>query len=181
MAKRSPRTAGGSARRVPVSTKILPDLRDRLEAAATAGGRTLGNEIERRLERSFLFKEELLALFEDEKTFSAACAVAMTWISLENVIGRPWYSDKDTLEVAKVSAASIIGALKTTSPAPPPAEGSDLDDDARAAARIHLGVLLSGKVQRMARKQPVDSGWDDALAALGGELFGDPPEADAKN
>lgn len=164
-----------------VNTRITKDLREKLEAAASAAGRSVGSEIERRLETSFKFKEELLALFEDEKTFSAVCAVAMTWISLENVIGRPWYSDKDTLEVAKVSAASIIGALKTTSPAPPPAEGSALDDDARAAARIHLGVLLSGKVQRMARKQPVDSGWDDALAALGGELFSDLPEADVKN
>lgn len=64
--KRSTRTPSGEPKRQPVSTKITPDLRARLEAAAAAEGRTLGAEIERRLMASFEPREDLRAIVREE-------------------------------------------------------------------------------------------------------------------
>jgi hypothetical protein len=53
MPKRSARTPVGEAKRLPISTKITPELRALLQTAADADGRTLGAEIEQRLLASF--------------------------------------------------------------------------------------------------------------------------------
>lgn len=43
----------GSAPRVPIQTRVPPSLRDRLSAASEESGRSMAQEIELRLERSF--------------------------------------------------------------------------------------------------------------------------------
>jgi TraY domain len=50
-----PRTVGhtGEGKRYPLNMRTTKEIRDQLEAAAAASGRSLTQEVERRLERSF--------------------------------------------------------------------------------------------------------------------------------
>lgn len=66
MLKRSSRTPTGEAKRLPVSTKITPELRALLQTSAEAQGRTLGAEIEQRLLASFAVEDNLRSLVREE-------------------------------------------------------------------------------------------------------------------
>ncbi|MCC0809120.1 hypothetical protein FPV16_23455 [Methylobacterium sp. W2] len=171
MAKRSPRTAGGAARRLPVSTKILPDLKERLESEASAGGRTLGSEIERRLEGSFKYRSEHLALFEDERTFHALCAIAATWMTIEDVSGRPWYSNKGTIKTAKHAVDAILDMMKAENPIEPP-KGL-LEFALQDAAQRELGERVAGRIREKIKRLPANDENDKAIVGLAGDLFAD--------
>lgn len=174
MAKRSPRTAAGKPRRVPVSTKITPELRDRIDAAATAAGRTLGNEIERRLERSTRFKEELLDILEDERTLVAAAAIAISWSSIETITGRKWYSSVDTLLAAQASAHSVMGIMRAEDGNSISGAPEKINQD-QSANIIALGSALAETTRNLIKGLPNEGAANTAIA-LAEIAFGHPPE-----
>jgi hypothetical protein len=154
-----------------VNTRITKELREKLDAAAEAGGRSVGSEIERRLERSFKFKEELLSLLDDERTFHAAATIALTWLELETITGRKWYDNHKTLIAAQASAASVVGAIRGTdgSTANKPADGPDLNAEIVNQLRL-LGSLNFEKLRRI-KKQDPSSTISEAASLLGATLF----------
>jgi len=155
-----------------VNTRITKELREKLDAAATAAGRSTGSEIERRLERSFRIKDELLALFEDERTLHAVSAIAMTWIALENATGKPWYHNKDTIEAAQHAAHSIVGMLKPARDAAVVSETEKaVDEVAKSEAKRRLGMLLAEHVRRRIRRDPFDDDIDAAAISIADSLF----------
>jgi hypothetical protein len=170
MAKRSPRTTGGKPRRVPVSTKITPDLRDRLDTAAQNAGRTLGNEIERRLEQSCRLKPEHMELLQDERTITALIAIAVSWENLATITGKQWYEDVNTLLAAQAAAHSIMGYFKGL-------DGSSISGSPDKISPemsnniVAVGSLLAELTRDMIKKQPEDRVLS-ALAALSQTVFG---------
>jgi hypothetical protein len=116
----------GEDRRVPMSLRISPAMRDQLVAAAQMTGRSLTQEIELRLEQSFRsgsfvreslelafgpFATELMLLL-GRKMRSAA---EVTNLSIES----DWPSDPSAYEYARASAEAIFEWLKPTEERPP--------------------------------------------------------------
>ncbi|MCJ2042972.1 Arc family DNA-binding protein [Methylobacterium sp. J-078] len=155
-----------------VNTRITKDLREKLDAAAEAGGRSVGSEIERRLERSFKFKEELLALLEDERTFHAVAAIALTWMEIETITGRKWYDSHKTLIAAQAAAGSVVGSIRGAdgSTASKAADGPELSEEIVSQLRL-LGMLNFEKVRRRTKKEDSISTIDEAAILLGSTLF----------
>ena len=113
-----------------VNTRITRELRDKLDEAAAKSGRSVGSEIERRLENSFLIPEEFYRLLENKATSRVLWLIAQSWEVLEILMEKRWYEDQDTLAAAKSSAAAIVGALQpqTVLPAIPPTELLNIRD-----------------------------------------------------
>src|SRR5436190_20191158 len=67
---KGPRPKGEYAGKSSVfSTRIRPDLRKNLERAAKASGRSLSQEVEHRLRRSFVEDEKVAEAFGDRRTY----------------------------------------------------------------------------------------------------------------
>lgn len=64
--KRAKRTSATEAKRVPITTKLLPALRDNLLVEAERNHRTLSSEIEHRLAQSFEAQPDTRTIIREE-------------------------------------------------------------------------------------------------------------------
>lgn len=97
----------GSGRRVPVMTRVTNEMRERLESAAADSGRSLGQEVEYRLEQSF---SGITA--RDEGTALLLRAIGDTVLLVERRCG-PW-TESDP--VALLCRKAILGVIDTVLP-----------------------------------------------------------------
>lgn len=96
-----------------VNTRITRELRDKLDAAAAASGRSVGSEIERRLERSFVPDTAILLEWAgDHKTLSIMTTMLNAWKMLSMATNKPWHDDVDSIEAARHAANLIIDLFK---------------------------------------------------------------------
>ena len=76
MGKRGPQPKGEYGRKIPrtavLSTRLQPDTRARLSSAAKANNRSVSQELEHRLRKTFFEDDKVLELFGTEKT-AAIC------------------------------------------------------------------------------------------------------------
>src|SRR5258708_35646377 len=59
------------------STRIRPDLRDGLDKAARKSGRSVSQEVEHRLRRTFVDDEKISDVFGDRQTYLVMRAIAV--------------------------------------------------------------------------------------------------------
>ena len=105
-------------RRKTTSTRITPETRAKLGAAAAQSGRSLAQEMEFRLERSFFDEDtaQYLLGFEVHSMMALRClgdAVA----KIEGETGRTWHEDWDTRQRVRVAFESILEIFGSKQPA----------------------------------------------------------------
>lgn len=120
------------------STRIRPDLRERLESATAESGRSLSQEVEYRLRRSFVEDDKISDGFGDRRTFRLMRLMAEA-INLstdgENKPGA-WLENPLDFRIALSAALSVLEAVEPN--------GSALDDDLEInAAYLGAGAALT--------------------------------------
>jgi len=95
------------------STRIRPDLRQKLEQGAKKSGRSLSQEIEHRLRRSFVEDEKIAERFGDRKTFLLLELMAKA-IQFKDADGQPgrWLESPDDFEIAIAAALAVLEAVR---------------------------------------------------------------------
>ena len=104
------------------STRIRPDLRQKLDQAVQRNGLTISDEVARRLNRTFLEDERINDLFGDRRTFMLMRLMADA-IHFDGLNTR-WLDDPVEFEKALSAALRILEAIQPESPFPadaPPA------------------------------------------------------------
>jgi hypothetical protein len=95
------------------STRIRPDLRKRLEQAAKLSGRSLSQEVEHRLRRSFIEDDKIADAFGDRRTYRLMRMMADA-IHMSNDKEDPeaWLKDPVTFVKAIASATDILESIR---------------------------------------------------------------------
>jgi hypothetical protein len=96
------------------STRIRPDLRQKLEEGAKKSGRSLSQEIEHRLRRSFVEEEKISDAFGDRRTFLIMKLIAMG-INYPKSNGErnvSWLDDAYYFDLSIGTALSILEAIR---------------------------------------------------------------------
>lgn len=95
------------------STRIRPDLRQKLEQAAKKSGRSLSQEIEHRLRRTVVEDGKISEMFGDRRTFQLMQMMAMA-IRFKGDDDRPgeWLDNPDDFEIAIAAALSVLEAVR---------------------------------------------------------------------
>jgi hypothetical protein len=99
------------------STRIRPDLRQKLEQAAKKSGRSLSQEIEHRLRRTFVEDEKTAENFGDRRTFLLMRMMAMA-IRFKGDDDQPgkWLENPEDFEIAIAAALSVLEAVRPPGP-----------------------------------------------------------------
>jgi hypothetical protein len=126
MGKRGPEPKGEfDGKSAVLSTRIRPDTKAALAEAAKASGRSLSQEIEFRLRRSFAEDEKIDLGFGDEQTFAvlrtAAMAVKTSRFTTEVASGGHWLSDAWAFERVVATVFRVLWAFRPAGDAVPPA------------------------------------------------------------
>jgi len=139
---RPPLTAG-EAKRASFNTRLRAGLKNRLETAAQAAGRSLSEEIEFRLERSFEAEDAgqgTLALIWGRRTTSVLLLIGHALQAAHQravAAGRKgWLDDPETYEFATGRARQILAAIR------PPGEATQAEQD-RLGGRLSTWHLLA--------------------------------------
>ena len=108
-----PRKAVDSAVRLQsLNLKTTQELRDRLEAAASASGRALTHEVEARLNRTFDFDY----LLGDNETALVLRTIATAIQRFEKASGRAWVRDSETQERVHEAVSKMVDVLMAVRP-----------------------------------------------------------------
>lgn len=108
----------GEGKRVPLNMRTTQDVRDRLEAAATLSGRSLAQEVERRLEQSFETKQTKSERYGGEHNVALLECLGFLIKGVEHMCGGTWASDPFAHQQVQSAIATLLEAF-----APPPTEG----------------------------------------------------------
>ena len=116
----------GEGKRVPLNMRTTLQVRGKLDAVARASGRSLVQEVEHRLERSFAVDDERVRDFGDESGLRYARSLMLAKLMAEDATGRDALKDPETAQMAfeaTVGIADVIygvrrdeGPLDATSP-----------------------------------------------------------------
>ena len=91
-----PKKYPGEGRRPTLSLRVRGGLYEKLQAASEVAERTISEEMERRLERSFEEQDLFLAYFGKPETLKLAHAIAMLARTVEARTGLDWTKDAQT-------------------------------------------------------------------------------------
>jgi hypothetical protein len=126
------------------STRIRPDLRKRLEVAAKTSGRSLSQEVEHRLRRSFVEDDKIADAFGDRRTYRLMRLMADA-IHLSQKDGHQndegWLHDPFRFRVALAAMRSVVEAIEPYTPSLGEVEDADFH-----SATDHLGAVVAGKI-----------------------------------
>jgi hypothetical protein len=108
----SPRTRrGGQAKRHPLNMRTTEAMRRRLEQAVEASGRSLVQEVEHRLERSFTQDEAFEATLGGKHNADLIRAfTTATWL-IERATGKQWSQDLATAHQVRHALSTIVLAI----------------------------------------------------------------------
>jgi hypothetical protein len=102
------------------STRIRPDLRQKLEQGAKKSGRSLSQEIEHRLRRTFVEDEKISEMFGDRRTFLLMQMMAMAIrFKGDNRPPGEWLENPEDFEIAIAAALSVLEAVRPPGPVDP--------------------------------------------------------------
>ncbi len=103
MAKRS--VADREAKRVPIMSRVTPELRAKLDLAASEAGRSLAQELEFRLEQEFDIEQRIIDLMGGEVMFRMFIANASAVLALSRPYGKTeedWFHIDDEAFIRRV-------------------------------------------------------------------------------
>jgi Arc-like DNA binding domain len=156
---RTTRGAGGGKRH-PLNMRTTKEIRDRLEAAAVANGRSLAQEVEARLERSFA--EESGFGGPEMRRVAYLMAAAFATAGTLSASGKPgWVRDRDAYRAGLIG---VLDALLIGLPDATPHDAaliiealngrllSRLANEERDFDHIAAGKELEGRVRRSFQK-----------------------------
>jgi hypothetical protein len=136
------RSARGEGRRKAVNTKVTDVIREKLDEAAAAAGRTLSNEIERRLESSFDREDVFFEIFGREHVSLLKAVVDALRYAVEEMNEEPGAEAKDYNQERQLCAV-LVGLAQGLSETPANEllrqvrmDSIWLDSAARAVARF---------------------------------------------
>jgi hypothetical protein len=99
-------------RRKTTSTRITPETRAYLEEGAAQSGRSLSQEIELRLERSFVAGTEAVrgvyTSFGDMRTFIIMRMLASAISAIEAKVGSKWTEDPEAFEQVEIACLALL-------------------------------------------------------------------------
>jgi hypothetical protein len=139
---------GGEVKLAPLNMRTNPQMREMLEESAAAYGRSLTQEVERRLHTTFIFDE----YYGGSHTHTLASLIGSTLRAIEEDTGGDWRKDEATWEASK---AAVERLLRWKRPKPEPdatlddllARASEAQDEHAAAVkaldefRASLGIF----------------------------------------
>lgn len=175
MGKRGPKPRGEYAGKSKVlSTRIRPDLRAALDAASKESGRSLSQEIEHRLRRTFTDEKEIRDRFGSRENFYIMRAIDL---AIQTVVMREesvaeWLNDRETFDRVCKTIGVVLDAIR-----PPDLTPEELEYSAGLDADMHsdsetLAALVWKSIQDADPSLPLDKGsiLDHRLALLKSEL-----------
>lgn len=175
MGKRGPKPRGEYAGKSKVlSTRIRPDLRAALDAASKKSGRSLSQEIEYRLRRTFTDEKEIRDRFGSRENFYIMRAIDL---AIQTVVMREesvaeWLNDPETFDRVCKTIGVVLDAIR-----PPDLTPEELEYSAGLDADMHsdpetLAALVWKSIQDADPARQLDKGsnLDHRLALLKSEL-----------
>ena len=141
-------------KRMVINTRTTKELHEKLTAFAKASGRSLSQEIESRLERSFGEEENLRwafsAIIGDEELMRVMILMASIIRSTEEEHGLPWREDPAAREEAALFFKDLLDgkAGKVSQPRQPQGVGSD---NAKKEVKTGAFTLISRRVPKRAK------------------------------
>ncbi len=94
------------------STRIRPDLRKKLEQATKRTGRSLSQEIERRLNRSFVEDDKIAEVFGDRRTYVLMRMMADAIHFGHEPANLSWLDNPQEFETAISAALRVLDAIR---------------------------------------------------------------------
>ena len=108
----------GKGKRTPLNMRTTRELRERLEREAADSGRSLAQEVEARLERSFANDVTFEQIFGDDRTQTLLRLVKLAKDMVEQETGKSAFDDRETSAVACAAISRVLdGFLKLPEPA----------------------------------------------------------------
>lgn len=140
-------TPDGEGKRVPLMARTTIGLRQALEEAAGESGRSLAQEVELRLEKSFQTDQLLDAFIGDDLSSHNVMRAFATAFRYNQVVSeKRWVDDYATLWCIKQSLERITRNLLGLDAGPPKQPESMSDDDYKALLR--RGDLIAERILR---------------------------------
>ena len=118
-------------RRKTMSTRLRPETRVKLESAVAQSGRSLAQEIEFRLEQSFITPDARLQGFGSEDQLKLLRALSLAVDLVEMTTGKDIFTDAETAEAGYRAMAGILDGAFSARPGGPldtvtPTEGQEM-------------------------------------------------------
>jgi hypothetical protein len=129
-----PPLAAGEGKRFPLNMRTTKHVREKLEAEAKLSGRSLAQEVEFRLERSFLEQDALYDEFGGKERFNMMKWFALAMRLSERITEQPLETDRETFRIA---AKAMLTMLETGMP-----DAGGLSDEAADDIGGKLGKAL---------------------------------------
>lgn len=138
---KGPRPKGEYAGKSSVfSTRIRPDLRKSLERATKTSGRSLSQEVEHRLRRSFVEDDKIADAFGDRRTYRVMRLMSdAIYLSQKN--DENWLDDPFRFRVALAAMRSVVEAIE-----PPTPSLGEVEDTEFQIMTDTLGEAIAGKL-----------------------------------
>ncbi len=95
-----------------ISTRLRGDLRGRLEKEAREAGRTLSDEIARRLVRSFSEDERLMERVGGPENLALLMLIAESLKDLHSITMQPWHRDRFTFDHAVAAVGELLSYFR---------------------------------------------------------------------
>ncbi len=140
---KGPRPKGEYAGKSSVfSTRIRPDLRKSLERAAKTSGRSLSQEVEHRLRRSFVEDDKIADAFGDRRTYRLMRLMSdAIYLSRGHGDDENWLDDPFRFRVALAAMHSVVTAIE-----PPTSSLGEVEDAELQTMTDTLGEAIAGKL-----------------------------------
>lgn len=126
-------------KRFPLSMRTTKAVRESLHAAADQSGRSIAQEVEHRLERSFQEDEARYREFGGEDRYRIMKWLALSTEMAERVTDKSWTKDRETFRIA-------VAAMQTMLEQGMPASGGLSDE-----AADDIGKKLGASIAEMAK------------------------------
>lgn len=133
-----------------LSTRITPETRAALVEAKTKSGRSLSQEIEHRLRRSFDHDERVIEIFGSRQNYAVLRLIAAAMEITNPVRGGSWRDDPFAYEQMIIAVNTVLAALRPPGEPSleplPGVDGEGLEDDPIARA-TGSSFLLRGALR----------------------------------
>src|SRR5688572_8692334 len=112
------KAANRIGRRNPLNLRATDELREKLEAAASASGRSLTQELEARLLQTFKHEDALVERFGSPETVRLVMTLGDAINLVETITRRRWTEDEGTREMVRNAVNSVMDMTRGSKVAP---------------------------------------------------------------
>ncbi|WP_162561421.1 Arc family DNA-binding protein [Methylobacterium terrae] len=159
------------------TTRIRPELRDRLAESAESNGRSLSQEVERRLSDSFRLEDRMEYAFGSVENFwlMRMIALAINNAQITHQEGERWRNDPEAFDATLKIVNGVLEALR---PGPAP-QTTNKKKEANNFWQTHVAVTTLESIYLANPDLPINEGsdTDHVLASIKRKLGEDAPRA----